>query len=118
MTRYNFLSCRSSDNDASVVRLMKIGSVLLLLVFLLSFLGGPVPSVKAASTITFTGQELLGRPTNSAITITVVPAETVSIYYEYGTASGVYTSQTTTGSATDGQPYKVVIGGLNPDTQY
>ena len=97
---------------------MKIGSVLLLLVFLLSFLGGPVPSVKAASTITFTGQELLGRPTNSAITITVVPAETVSIYYEYGTASGVYTSQTTPGSATGGQPYKVVIGGLNPDTQY
>jgi uncharacterized repeat protein (TIGR02543 family) len=118
LARYNFLNGTFSDNDASVVRLTKIEGVFLLLVFVLSFFGGPVPSVKAASTITFTGQELLGRPTNSAITITVVPAETVSIYYEYGTTSGVYTSQTTTGSATGGQPYEVVISGLAPDTQY
>jgi uncharacterized repeat protein (TIGR02543 family) len=74
--------------------------------------------MQQAGEITFSGEELLGRPTDSSITINVVPDENINLYYEYGTTSGVYSNQTTTGSATGGQPYEVVISGLQPDTHY
>ncbi len=50
--------------------------------------------------------------------ITIVPASTIEYYYEYGTTSGVYTAQTTLATATGGQPGKVVISGLAPNTKY
>ena len=44
--------------------------------------------------ITFTGEELLGRPTDDSISIKIVPDEAITYYYEYGTTSGVYGTQT------------------------
>ena len=44
--------------------------------------------------ITFTGEELLGRPTDHSISIKIVPDEAISYYYEYGTSSGAYADQT------------------------
>jgi hypothetical protein len=100
------------------VLLSKTGRLFMLLAFLLSLAGGSITSVKAATIITFTGQELLGRPTDTSITVSVVPDSAASIYYEYGTSEGNYTDQTSTGSATAGQPYVVTISGLSADTQY
>jgi hypothetical protein len=77
----------------------------------------PVPQLQAAA-ITFSGPELLGKPTDASITINVVPDANANIYYEYGTTSGVYANQTTPGLATASQPYEIVISGLQPDTQY
>ena len=90
----------------------------MLLTILLSLVGGSTTAFKAASEITFTGEELLARPTDTSITINVIPDENVNIYYEYGTSSGGPYSATATGSATAGEPYNVVISGLSPDTQY
>ena len=45
-------------------------------------------AVPSGTPITFTGQELLGRPTNTSMTIKVVPDANISLYYEYGTTSG------------------------------
>ena len=38
-----------------------------------------------ANTITFTGYELLGKPTDTSITINIVPASSIEYYYDYGT---------------------------------
>lgn len=87
--------------------------------FILAALSGP-PAARAdgAVPITFSGVEHLGKPTDTSITINVVPDATVNIYYEYGTFSGVYTNQTAIEVATGGQPYEVVIHGLSSDTRY
>jgi hypothetical protein len=91
--------------------------MLIVMIFLMSLL--PAGSVAyAASTISFSGEELLGKPTNNSITINIVPVSTIEYYYEYGVASGVYTEQTPYEEATGGQPHEVVITGLDPDTQY
>jgi hypothetical protein len=71
-----------------------------------------------ATAITFTGEELLGKPTDSSITINVVPASTMEYHYQYGTAPGSYTWQTSNATATGGEPHEVVIAGLDPNTQY
>src|SRR5512146_2263282 len=96
----------------------RIGRFLLLLIFIVSLLGVPTFSVKAASTITFTAEELLGKPTDTSVTINIVPASTIEYHYQYGTASGSYSGQTTNVTTTGGQPGEVTITGLAPNTQY
>ena len=71
-----------------------------------------------AQTATFTAQELLGKPTDTSVTINIVPASNIQYRYEYGTASGSYAHQTSPVNATGGQPSEVTITGLNPDTLY
>jgi hypothetical protein len=96
----------------------KIWRVFTLLVyFFVLALGSPI-SVKAATSITFTGEELLGKPTDTSITINIVPASTIEYHYQYGTTSGVYIGLTSNQTATGGQPNEVVINGLSSNTQY
>ena len=71
-----------------------------------------------ANTVTFTAGELLGKPTDTSITINIVPGSSIQYYYRYGTTPGVYTGQTTPVNATGGQPSEVVISGLTADTEY
>lgn len=72
----------------------------------------------APVTVTFTGTELLGRPTDTSISVKVVPDANIDLYYEYGTTSGSYTAQTTQTTASAGEPKAVEITGLTPNTQY
>ena len=69
-------------------------------------------------TITFTGEELIGKPTDHSIAINIVPASTIEVYYQYGTSPGVYSSLTSTGTATANAPYEITIEGLAPNTRY
>jgi hypothetical protein len=89
----------------------------ILFVYFLLLNAIPVPQLQAAA-ITFSGPELLGKPTDASITINVVPDANVSMYFEYGTASGVYTAQTPTTSATASESHEVVISGLQSNTRY
>jgi hypothetical protein len=98
------------------MKISKVSILLFTFVFLLSLL--PIGTGVLADTITFTGEELLGRPTDTSISISIVPDEEISVYYEYGTSPGTYTVQTSTEIATGGQPHVVVIDGLTPDTRY
>jgi len=41
----------------------------------------------------FIATEISGRPTDTSITINVVPAVALEIYYEYGTVTGTYTAR-------------------------
>jgi hypothetical protein len=90
-----------------------VGSGLVLSNFML--LGGVAD---AATSINFVGEELLGKPTGTSITINIVPATTIEYHYQYGTSPGSYTAQTSDFTATVGQPNEVVIGDLTPNTQY
>ncbi len=98
-------------------RITKLMQIFLVLVFITTLIGIPTVTAEAA-TINFTGKELLGRPTNSSISINVVPDSNITLYYQYGMTSGgpyVNTSQVT---ATGGQPKVVTISGLTADTKY
>ncbi|MBW8034681.1 MAG: hypothetical protein FVQ79_03240 [Planctomycetes bacterium] len=47
---------------------------------------------------------LLGRPTDDSITVNVIPDLSGDAYFEYGTTSGVYDSNTSVIPATAGEP--------------
>ena len=99
------------------MRFKKLPLLLLIMVFLTSLL--PFGSgVQAASTITFTAEELLGKPTNNSITINIVPDSTIVYHYQYGTVSGSYPNQTANVTATGGQPSEITISGLSANTKY
>ena len=68
----------------------------LLIICLLSFgdAAAPAQAAPLPQSITFTGVEHLGKPTATSITINVVPAADIDIYYEYGTTPGVNPNQT------------------------
>lgn len=88
------------------------------LLIALSLLAGSITPMQAATAITFTAEELLGKPTDTSITINIVPASTIEYHYQYGTAPGEYTGQTADATATGGQPHEVVISGLTANTRY
>jgi hypothetical protein len=111
------LSSKSRNNAASAAHLTKIGRLFIILVFLLSLVGGSAASA-APAVIAFTGEELLGRPTDTSISISIVPDAAITLYYEYGTTSGVYTGQTAIGSAAANQPKVMVISCLTANTKY
>ena len=118
MTQSQSPSRESRNNAFSFLHLSSTRRLLAILVVVISLVGGPVTGVQAATTITFTGAELLSRPTDTSIMITIVPASTIEYYYEYGTESGDLTEQTDLATTTGGQPGKVVIDELEANTQY
>ena len=61
--------------------------------------------------------ELLGRPTDHSVTVNAIAGQGVEAYFEYGTAPGVYGSQTSATTFANGV-IEVVIDGLAPNTRY
>jgi len=89
--------------------------------------GAPLPTNTPAPTLTstptptdflFNTTEILGRPTDTSITVSFLSANAAVIYYEYGVAPGVYTSQTTPQTAVADTPLETLISGLQPNTRY
>jgi len=78
----------------------------------------PVMIKVNAAVPTFTATELLGRPTDSSVTVNVVPSSDGQIYFEYGTTSGIYTVQTSIAALVSGVPTEVVMQGLTSNTRY
>jgi hypothetical protein len=91
---------------------------LIIFSLVLSLAGAPAMHAKAASTITFTAEELLGKPEDDRITINIVPASTIEYHYQYGLTSGANTWSTDNVTATGGQPSEITITDLTPNTQY
>ncbi len=65
---------------------------------------------------TFT--EILGRPTNSTITMSILFDQKEDVYWEYGTASGAYTLSTVPMIAPVDTPLEADFTNLIPDTKY
>lgn len=66
----------------------------------------------------FIATDLLGRPTDNSITINVIPAKNLDIYYEYGPKSGSYTDKTKIINTEAGIPIESVIENLKANTRY
>lgn len=64
------------------------------------------------------GQEMLGRVEATAVTVNVAFDQDVQVFFEYGTASGEYTSRTFTETAAANTPLNVTLGNLQPNTRY
>jgi len=64
------------------------------------------------------GSELLGCPTDHSLIINVVPHQELEVFFEYGTAPGVYTMNTKTHSVSAQTPVEVVMDNLQPDKRY
>ena len=118
MSRYLFLLGNVRSYRSPRGHPTKARRLFLLLVLLFSLVGGPTFTVEGATAITFTGEELLGRPTDTSVTINIVPASTIEYHYQYGTSSGSYTARTSDATAIGGQPHQVVITGLTANTHY
>jgi hypothetical protein len=95
-----------------------IFSFFVTLSILLSVMGMPAMGVKAATAITFTGEELLGKPEDTSITINIVPDTTIEYHYQYGLTAGANTWSTGNLTANGGQPSEATITGLTANTQY
>ena len=86
--------------------------------FQLTFLYFLVINVSITAQVTFTGTELLARPTDRSITLNVVSSSALEAYVEYGTSSGIYTNTTSTVSQAANESTVIVITGLSADTKY
>jgi len=104
---------------ATLASFAQASRVFLLLILFYAFMGGSVLSAQAATEITFTAEELLGKPTNNSVTINIVPASTIEYHYQYRPASeSSYSMQTGNSTATADQPHEIVISGLAANTEY
>ncbi|MFN8360154.1 MAG: metallophosphoesterase [Candidatus Kapaibacterium sp.] len=67
---------------------------------------------------TVTHGEILGRPTDKSITVQAFFNAAVEVSVQYGTASGVYSGQTSWQTVAALAPATVVVSGLEPNTRY
>ena len=61
---------------------------------------------------------VLGCPTDKSIVASILSAENIDGYIEYGTSSGKYTNKTEAVSMSAGKPASIVLSKLQPNTQY
>lgn len=62
--------------------------------------------------------QVLGRPTDTSITISLLMDKNASVYYQLGTTSKNYTINALTHSIEAAKPSEIEIGNLKPNTQY
>jgi len=84
----------------------------------LDYISVSVVATASSTNTTFNGSLVLGRPTANSMVINTVANTNLTGYFEYGTQSGVYTSQTPVTNFLAGQPLEVVISSLQANTRY
>jgi hypothetical protein len=62
--------------------------------------------------------EILGRPTNTSVTVNVVFNQQVQVYFEWGTLSGNYPGSTQPVTAGANEPAEIKLSGLVADSRY
>ncbi len=67
---------------------------------------------------TLIATELLGRPTNSSVTLNVIAGFPVEAYVRYGTMPGTYSDSTSPASFAADEPIVIPVTGLKANTQY
>ena len=87
--------------------MMKIQLLLLLLFFI---------SIRTALAQNYT--EILGRPTNTSVTISILSDQNTDVYWEFGTATGYYTNSTTICTAIKDLPLETDFSNLLPNSKY
>ena len=69
-------------------------------------------------TSSFDGNIVLGRPTSSSVTASVLASSACDAFVEYGTQSGVYPNETSAVTLTANQPVEQILTSLQADTLY
>jgi hypothetical protein len=90
-------------------------AAIILTVGLMSGLAAQQPAVAG---VAFTATELLGRPTDSSVTVNAVADVDLEVYIEYGITPGLYTDQTAPQTFPGDDPIEIVLDNLQPDTLY
>ncbi len=67
---------------------------------------------------TMSRKEVLGRPTNSSITVQMLFADSADVRVQFGTSTGIYPNQTPWQLVTGSITAEVVLNGLAADTKY
>ena len=62
--------------------------------------------------------EILGRPTDSSITMNILFDKSVNVYWEYGLSTGSYTNNTIIYSTVADTPIEVTFNNLLPNSKY
>jgi len=76
------------------------------------------PPVVPTTDTLFRCEELLGRPTDRSVTLSMMPVAPAEIYVEYGKVSKNYSSRTPSSTFPGGQPFDLEISGLDANTRY
>ena len=66
----------------------------------------------------FPGTIILGKPTATAITVSLLAASALDVYVEHGAASGKYTARTATKVVKAGTPIEVTLTGLKANAAW
>ena len=61
---------------------------------------------------------ILGRPTESSVTISILFDQSMDVFWEYGTSAGTYSLSSNTQVAAQSTPLEVDLSNLLPDTKY
>ena len=75
-----------------------------------------ITGIKSALAQSF--NEILGRPTDTSITVSIMFDSAVDLYVEYGTQTGVYSNSTAQITNVINTPDEIDLQNLNPDTKY
>ena len=78
----------------------------------------PADTLTALKPSTQIFSEILGRPTNSSVTMSVLFGQTNDVYFEYGTTSGNYTLKSSKLTTTTGIPLQTDLSNLTTNTKY
>lgn len=62
--------------------------------------------------------EILGRPTNSSVTMNILMGQANDVYFEYGTSSGNYTLKSSKQTTVTGTPLQTDLTNLIANTKY
>ena len=74
------------------------------------------PIVPTSTRPEFVATEILGRPTDTSVTVNVIPVFDMDVVITYGIANGA--SQTVTASGKANTPQEVLLSNLKPDSEY
>ena len=85
-----------------------------------SLIGVSTFSVAVAAPVPATASYdlVLGRPTASSITVSMLSSNALQCYVEYGVTPGVYIAQTAAATNSPGLPLEFELSGLQADTAY
>ena len=79
---------------------------------------GLMESEKTIKEITFIHKELLGRPTDTSVTVNMMTDSDIELFFEYGINPGSYTGKTKVSGFKANEPIETVIAGLKPNSRY
>jgi hypothetical protein len=77
---------------------------------------GNAPVAPTSSSTDFVAPEILGRPTNTSVTVNIVPAFDMDIVVTYNAVGGAMQTVTMAGKANT--PQEIQLSNLQPDTEY